>query len=154
MLTFLSGLAFWHWFVLGIALILIELAMPMAMLLIWPGIAAMMVGVMLTFVPNLTPIYQVGIWLVASFAFTLEWIKYCQDHPARPVATRRRHTGLPGEEYIGQQFTLQKPVIYGRGEIVIDDKTYPVLAIDDYPAGTLVKIVRVEVSALRIQQVM
>lgn len=152
MLTFLSEIAYWHWFIFGILLIAAEAVFPTALLILWPGIAALMTGVAVVFVPHLPPIYQIGIWLIVSFVFTGEWIKYCKDNPARP--TVRRTTRLPGEEYIGRQFTLQKPIIYGRGEIEIDERVFPVLAIDDYPAGTVVKVARVEGSALRIQQVL
>lgn len=151
MLVFLSELAYWHWLLLGIALMSMEMLLPAAMIFMWPGIAALMIGVMMAFVPHLMPLYQIGLWLILSLVFITEWIKYCQGHPPKPVV--RRNTRLPGEELIGQQFTLQKAIIYGRGELEVNEKLYPVLAIDDYPAGTLVKVARVEGAALRVQQI-
>lgn len=152
MLTLLSGSAFWHWMAFGFSLIFTEIFFPMALLFLWPGIAALMMGVVILFVPQLMPIYQIGIWLIISYIFTIEWIKYCRINPLHPVMYRP--TGLQGQEYIGRQFELTKPIINGRGEIEIDEKKLTLLSIDDYPVGTLVKIARVEGAALRIQQIL
>ena len=151
MLTLLSELTCWHWMIFGIALIATEMIFPSALIFLWSGLAALMIGVAITFVPHLIPLYQAGIWLILSYLFIIQWIEYCKINPLQPAL--RRPAQLPEQEYIGQQFILTKPIINGHGEITLGEKIFLLLAIDDYPAGTLVKISRVEGDALRIQQV-
>lgn len=152
MLEFLSNLSYWHWAVLGIAFIACESMFPAALLFLWPGIAALLIAVVVMLVPHLDPIYQVGIWLITSLAFTLQWIDYRKANP--PKATVRQTPRSQWQDYVGRQFTLHRAIINGRGEIQIEDETFAVYAIDDYPAGTLVKVTRVEGKALRVQQVL
>lgn len=152
MLDFLSDLTYWHWIILGIVFIASESLMPAALLFLWPGIAAMMIAVIVTLVPYLDPIYQVGLWLITSLAFTLQWIDYRKANPPKTAA--RQTPRSQWQDYVGRQFTLRRAIINGRGEIQIEEEIFPVYAIDDYPAGTLVKVTRVEGKALRVQQVL
>ena len=56
----------WHWIVLGIALVIAELAVP-AFFIIWFGLGALLVGLAMLAVP-LGATAQIGLWVVASVA--------------------------------------------------------------------------------------
>ena len=47
-------LEWWHWEIAGLALVLLELAVP-AFFIIWFGFGAMLVGLVLLLAPGLTP---------------------------------------------------------------------------------------------------
>ena len=54
-------LDYWHWYVLGIALITIEMLVP-TFFALWIGISALLTGAILYFVPSLAWEYQIIIF--------------------------------------------------------------------------------------------
>nr|MBL8456607.1 NfeD family protein [Zoogloeaceae bacterium] len=59
----------WHWAVGGIALVLLELAIP-SFFVIWFGIGAVLVALAMLVVADLSIVAQLGVWIVASVAMT------------------------------------------------------------------------------------
>lgn len=86
----------WHWFVLGIVLILSELVLP-AFAALWFGVAAILVAFLLWFFPDLDFVWQMLTWIVLSIACTVAWFKYI-----KPLSIDRTKAGLPREATIGQ----------------------------------------------------
>ena len=101
----LSQLTYWHWFILGALLIILEVFAPGAFLL-WIGIAAGVVGVILYAVPTLGWEYQVIIFSVVSVGSIVAWKRYRKANPEvtdEPTLNRR------GSQYVGRTFTLTTP---------------------------------------------
>ena len=67
----------WHWIVLGIALVIAELAVP-AFFVIWFGLGALLVGLVLLVAP-LGATAQIGLWIVASVAMVGLWFRVYFD---------------------------------------------------------------------------
>ena len=67
-------LAWWHWMVLGLALGLLELAVP-SFFIIWFGLGALLVGVAMLTAPGIAFSGQVMLWTAASVAMTVLWFK-------------------------------------------------------------------------------
>lgn len=65
-------LLYWHWIVLGLLLITTELFAPLFIML-WLGIAAVVVGVILG-VSDIAFSAQLVIWATLSLLFLLMWI--------------------------------------------------------------------------------
>lgn len=65
----------WHWFVLGILLILSELILP-AFAALWFGIAAIMVCFLYWLFPDISLTTQIVLWIVLSVLCTLLWFKF------------------------------------------------------------------------------
>ena len=86
----------WHWFVLGIVLILLELVIP-AFAALWFGVAAILVAFLVWFFPDLDFVWQILFWIVLSIACTVAWFKYI-----KPLSIDRTTAGLPREATIGQ----------------------------------------------------
>ncbi|ENV35094.1 NfeD family protein [Acinetobacter gerneri] len=86
----------WHWFVLGILLILSELILP-AFAAIWFGIAALMVGILYWLFPWMSLTTQIVVWIVFSILCTVLWFKMI-----KPLSIDRTKAGLPREATIGQ----------------------------------------------------
>ncbi|MDV2440234.1 NfeD family protein [Acinetobacter gerneri] len=86
----------WHWFVLGILLILSELILP-AFAAIWFGIAALMVGILYWLFPWMSLTIQIVVWIVFSILCTVLWFKMI-----KPLSIDRTKAGLPREATIGQ----------------------------------------------------
>ena len=86
----------WHWFVLGILLILSELVIP-AFAALWFGLAAIMVGVLLWMFPMMGFITQIVTWIILSILCTLLWFKFI-----KPLSIDKTKAGLSREATIGQ----------------------------------------------------
>src|ERR1035437_5746691 len=65
----------WHWMVLGLCLSMFELAVP-AFFIIWFGIGAMGVSLVLLLVPEMSIAAQMLIWAAVSTALVIFWSRY------------------------------------------------------------------------------
>ncbi|BCU64019.1 hypothetical protein F941_02385 [Acinetobacter bouvetii DSM 14964 = CIP 107468] len=86
----------WHWFVLGVLLILSELLLP-AFAALWFGIGAIMVGVLYFLFPMMGTTTQFVTWIILSVLCTIAWFKFI-----KPLSTDRTKAGLSREATIGQ----------------------------------------------------
>jgi membrane protein implicated in regulation of membrane protease activity len=144
MTGFLEGLAFWHWLVLGVVLAIIEVFAPGAFFL-WLGISAAIVGVILWLIPGLSWEIQLLVFAILSVASVVVARRYLTAHPLKtdlPNLNRR------GQQYVGRTFTLEEPVVNGRGKIQVDDSTWKITC-EDCEAGTNVIINGVDGVVLR-----
>ena len=89
-------LLYWHWIVLGIALMLGEIFIG-SFFIFWFGAAAVLVGLLLVLAPSLGAITQLLLWGVLSTGFALVWFKYL-----KPLSKDRTKAGLSREALIGE----------------------------------------------------
>ncbi len=143
---FLTGLGVWNWFVLGLALLILELLAP-GFFFVWFGVAALVTG-------------AVALPLAASFGWQAQTLLFLVlavlavmagrrlfNRPAdsaEPLLNRR------GEQLVGRRATLTEPIVNGRGRIRINDTTWRVRG-PDLPAGTQVRVVSFDAESLEIQ---
>jgi membrane protein implicated in regulation of membrane protease activity len=142
----LGGVTYWHWWVLGIVLVILEIFSPAAFFL-WLGIAAGLVGGLLLILPSLTWEWQLLAFAVFSVASVAAGRGYLQRHPIKtdqPTLNRR------GEQYIGREFTLDAPIVNGNGKIRVDDTTWKIRG-PECPAGTQVRVTGVDGVVLLVQ---
>jgi len=134
----------WNWIIFGILLMALELLAP-GVFLFWLGLAGLLVG-LLSFA--FTPSWQLQLLMFAIFAAA-----------AVPVWRRLARGGVRSEEHaylnrrsealLGRVFTLEKPIVDGSGTVRIDDTVWRV-AGPDTPAGTRVRVVRVDGANLTV----
>ena len=89
-------LLYWHWIVLGIALMLSEIFIG-SFFIFWFGAAATVVGLLLVPFPGMNTTAQVIIWGVLSTAFALAWFKYF-----KPLNRDRTKAGMSREALLGE----------------------------------------------------
>lgn len=131
---FTSGLVFWHWFVLAMILLVMELFAPAAFL-IWIGAAAAMLGVIVLLLPGLSWQLQCILFAVLAIAAVIIGRKLFRRHSnAEPTTLNRR-----GSEYVGREFSLLEPITNGRGQLKIDDTLWRIDG-PDLPAGSRVRV--------------
>ena len=141
-------LAGWHWIVLGFGLCLAELAIPM-FFIVWFGLGALLVGVVLLVVPQLGFNGQILMWTVASATLTLLWFKVF-----RGIADKTRAgqaAAALGE--IGVLVRAVEP--FQRGEVrfqkpVMGAEVWPCLADEAFAAGERVRVVSVDGQLLKV----
>lgn len=86
----------WHWFVLGILLMLSELIIP-AFAALWFGISAILVGILLWIFPALDSTVQLVLWMILSILCTIAWFRFI-----KPLSIDKTKAGLSREATIGQ----------------------------------------------------
>lgn len=148
MAAFFASLMFWHWFVVGGLFLLAEMLLPGAILL-WPGIAAILMGLLTFAFPALPWTFTIPVWAILSVVTAFGWRAYRQKHPA-PVNPAAATLNQRGNQYIGRSFTLTKSVINGVGEIRAGDTIWKVISDHDIPEGATVKVINVEGTSLRV----
>lgn len=139
----------WHWMVLGIALVLLELAVP-AFFLVWFGVGALLVGIALLAVPALPFAWQVIAWMACSLVFIWLWFKVFKPgfHKSRAGMSRGAVVGEIGlvtrdiRPFEKGQIRFQKPVL--------GDELWEALAEDEIRTGERVRVVDVEGNTLKV----
>lgn len=143
----LDGLVFWHWWVLGAVLITIEMLAPTTFLL-WPGIAAAIVGLIVLVFPGIGWEVSVFLFAVLGVVCALAGRYYIKKFPAKSEGAPLNRRG---QQYVGRQFTLSEAIVAGRGKLSIDDTIWTIEGPDS-DTGTRVKIVEVDGSTLKVAQ--
>lgn len=146
MATLFQHIDHWSWWILAIALLVLEAFAPGTFFL-WMGIAAGVVGVLLLVMPGMGWEYQVVIFAALSVASIFIWRLYFRRHP---VATDQPALNRRGQQYVGRSFTLDEPVVNGQGKIRVDDTTWKIVG-EDCAAGSRVRVVGVDGVLLKVE---
>ncbi|MES9941795.1 MAG: NfeD family protein [Candidatus Thiodiazotropha sp. 6PLUC2] len=146
-MTWLSQLDYWHWFILAVVLMTLEVFSPGAFLL-WMGLSAGITGLVLVMIPELSWQFQLLSFALFSVV-TIVLARTFLHH--RPIETDSPHLNRRGEQYIERVFSLQEPIVNGEGKIKVDDSTWKIHG-EDCPAGTKVKVVGVHGVVLLVER--
>ena len=139
-------LSHWHWWILAVALVILEVFAPGAFFL-WLGIAAGVVGALVYLMPSLGWEYQVLAFSLLSVISIIVWRKFFR---AQPSDTDQPNLNRRGEQYIGRLFTLSEPVVNGEGKITVDDSTWKIRG-EDCPVGSQVEVTGVDGTILKVR---
>lgn len=143
-----SDMTYWHWLVFGLGLIVLEILLPSAIFL-WPGIAAIFIGILAFIVPSISATTFILIWAVLSVSFAFGWQMYRKSNPVNtPISSMNKR----GTQYVGRHFTLLKDIINGVGELNVDDTRWKIISNFDHSVGTRVKVIAVEGTSLRVEE--
>ena len=145
--SFLQGeVQFWHWWVLAVLLMLIEVLAPGTFFL-WLGFAAGLVGLLLVILPDLGWQLQVLIFAVLSVLSVLAGRAWLKRHPIETADTglNRRADAL-----IGQIYVLAEAIHTGRGAVKVGDTVWRAEG-PDMPKGARVRIVAVNGTTLKVE---
>ncbi len=139
----------WHWIVGGIALMLAELAIP-AFFIIWFGLGALLVGLLLLLLPDLSETTQLMFWTLTSIAMVVLWFRVF-----KPKFDKTRSGSADGEA-IGEIGLLVSAVApFERGKVrlqrpVLGAEEWACLASEAIAAGERVRVVAVEGNYLKV----
>jgi inner membrane protein len=117
-------LAYWHWLVFGMLLIMAELFVP-SFTILWFGLAAAVVSGIMLVAPGLAFTWQVFVWAIGSGLMTFLWFRFF-----KPRMVDRTHAGIAREALIGQTGHVIKVPVEGRDGTV--RFAVPVLGSDEW----------------------
>jgi membrane protein implicated in regulation of membrane protease activity len=141
-------LLFWHWFLLGLVLLIAEVVLGAGYFLIFVAAAALIVGVGAWVLPAAfgweAQLVLFGVLSVASF---FVWRRFSPGNPVsdQPSLNRRGHS------YVGRTFTLAAPIVNGVGKLHVDDSQWRISGADA-DVGTQVKVVAVDGATLKVER--
>ena len=137
---------FWHWWVIAILLVIME-AFVSGTFLLWSGVSAAVVGLILIIVPGMRWEYQVLLFAVFSLVSISLWLIRLKKHPTE---TEVSNLNKRAARYMGHIAIVQKPIMNGSGTINVDDTIWRVLG-PDCETGTRVKVVGTEGTDLKVE---
>ena len=137
---------FWHWWMLGLALFVLEVFAPGSFFL-WMGVSAFVVGGALWMTPDMAWEWQALIFAVLSVASIIVWRIWSRKHQ---TPTDQPNLNRRGAQYVGRVFTLVEPIENGAGKIRADDTTWKVFG-PDRAAGQKVRVTDLEGMILRVE---
>ena len=136
----MDTMEFWHWLILGMLLMALEILAP-AMILMWFGFGAVVAGGALWLFPSLSLGVQILIFALVSLVSVFAWRKsrFREEnvHSDTPELNNRLHS------HIGKTFVLTKAIINGHGTIRVGDSAWRVMG-NDAPSGTQVRVTGVD----------
>lgn len=143
----------WHWVVFGVVLVLSELLIT-TFFILWFGVAAIVVGVLLLFLPLLPLSTQLLLWTLLSVLFAVAWFKFLQ-----PLSVDKTKAGLSKEAILGEvgQIILA-PNGERRGKLrfpvpILGEAEWTVITQDELSEGDRVKVIDVAGNALVVEAV-
>ena len=142
----------WHWIVLGIALMLAELAVP-AFFLIWFGAAALAVGVAVVAFPAFPFAWQIIAWTAGSLALIWLWFKVFK------AGSHKTRVGMSAGLAIGEVALVIREIRpYDRGQIrfqkpILGADTWESIADEELKVGERVKVLSVEGNILKVGKI-
>ena len=144
----MQWLVYWHWWLLGVALLTLEMFAP-GVFFLWMGLAAGVVGALVLFEPGMFWHWQVLIFAVLSVALIVAGRLWLKRHP---IESDQPNLNRRGEQYVRRVFTLSEAIVNGEGKVQVDDSTWKVQG-PDCPVGTQVRVSGVDGVILIVEPV-
>ncbi len=138
-----DGFAFWHWWIIAIALVSLEIFIPHAFFQ-YLAVSAGFVGLIQFAFPEQVSAYQWPLFGTLSLISVIAWALHIRKNPqsfSHPSSMRR------AEQYIGRTYLLEHPLENGQGSIELDGKEWN-LNGEECETGSLIRIIDVRDSTL------
>ena len=145
MMSTITSLGIWNWFIVGGILLAIEVLAPGTFML-WLGLSALLVGIISLFIdwPWQMQFVAFAVFAIASIPIWHRVGRRTMAPVDQPFLNRR------SEAFVGQVFTLDKPIVNGSGTVRVGDTVWRVTGPDS-PAGSRVKVTRADGATLYVE---
>lgn len=124
----------WHWMTVGLLLCALELVVP-ATILLWPGIAALLTGVVTLLIPDTSWHLQVAIFAVLAVATTLAGRQFYKRRSSGRSSLNRR-----AENLVGRHIKLTDAIENGVGGAYVEGTRWRVTGPDSEVGSSMVVI--------------
>ena len=144
---------YWHWIVFGIALMISEIFIG-SFFIVWFGTAAVVVGLLLLPLPNMSGTAQLILWAISSASFALAWFKLI-----KPLNIDKTKAGLSKEAMLGEVGqVLQIPSGDKRGKVrfpapVLGSDEWLIISHETVSIGDRVSVVDLSGNALIVEKI-
>jgi inner membrane protein len=145
---FITGIEYWHWLLLGLVLLIAELATGSTYLL-WPAVAAWIVGVAALVLPiGFAP--QLTIFSIATIALTITGRTYIRGKWLTQGGDP--HLNEPAARLIGAVAYAAGDFHEGAGRVKLADSEWRAESADPIAAGDAVTVLAVDGATLKVRR--
>ncbi|HEY0196997.1 MAG TPA: NfeD family protein [Rhodanobacter sp.] len=136
------------WWILALVLIAGELLLP-GYFLLWIGVAAAAMGVVLWAVPSLGLLAQAVLFALLAITACVVYAKFLRSKLERR-APGSEQLNRRAEQMIGQRYELVESIVNGRGKARVGDGQWLVSG-PDLPLGSTVEVLAVDGTTLKVR---
>jgi inner membrane protein len=142
-------LLWWHWMVFGVVLVLLELAVP-SFFLVWFGVGAILVGIVLAMLPSLSFSWQILTWIACSVVFVALWFRIFKP------GLHKTRSGMAKGAAIGEVGLVTREIRpHGTGEVrfqkpLLGADVWESMADEEIRMGERVRVLDVEGNILKV----
>lgn len=148
MIEFLESINHWHWLAFGLALLACEL-LGAAGYLLWLGISALLVALVLALVPMS---WQLQWASFGVFCLVTTWLWWRRQFSNDQQSDASRTLNQKEKQLIGETLLLDEDFPAGKGRLKVADTTWTARSDTPIAKGTLVEITQVDGIILTIQE--
>lgn len=152
-ISLIQALGPWTWVAAGLLILGIEIMMPSTFLL-WPGLSALVVGLITLIIGNESAIWpwqaQILVFLILSVMIAVIGKRIMKNKDYNQ--SENPNLNERGAQLIGQTAILADPIANGMGRIKIGDTTWRVKG-KDAKAGAKVTVVSYDAGTLIVETV-
>ncbi len=138
------------WWIVALLLIGGEVILP-GYFMLWIGIAAAAMGVVLLAAPDLSALTQAVVFAVFAFVSCFVYWKVVRPRLDR-IPPGNERLNRRGEQLVGQRFVLCEAIVHGRGKAKVGDGMWLVTG-PDLPLGATVEVVGIDGTTLKVKAV-
>ena len=138
----------WLWLSLGLILGAVEIVAP-GFFLMWLGLAAILVGLLVWLVPGMILPMQVALFAIFSVLTVYAGKKFLKDNP---IASTDPMLNDRGARLTGEVVTVIEAIADGRGRVKVGDSEWNARGADA-PAGAKVRVTGAEGAVLKVEPV-
>jgi membrane protein implicated in regulation of membrane protease activity len=139
----MENILWWHWIVLGVVLVLMEIVVP-SFTIFWFGLGALVTGLVMALIPEISLKWQLLVFSVSSVAFTFFWFRLF-------VPRKKMKSLLEDEQAAIGQTGIAATRALTPGEIgrvafsvpVLDDESWMYMADEPIETGNRVRVIAV-----------
>lgn len=144
------NILWWHWLVMGLLLIGLELVIP-SFTIVWFGLGAFLVGIIVAIIPTFPLPAQILTWTIVSAALTAAWFRFFKPRS-------RTFAGSSRDAVIGESgLVIKAAAPYNKGRVKFQ---LPLLGADEWPCmadeplqvGDRIRVVAVEGHLLKVEK--
>ncbi|MFK2904031.1 NfeD family protein [Dyella ginsengisoli] len=136
------------WWILALLLIAGEVLLP-GYFMLWIGLAAAAMGVLLWLVPGMSLLLQAVLFAALALAACVIYARTLRPRIERSTPGSER-LNRRAEQMIGQRYVLTESIVNGRGKARVGDGEW-LVAGPELPLGSTVEVVAVDGTTLQVR---
>ncbi|MGY2572608.1 NfeD family protein [Vibrio sp. C8] len=149
MIEFLTQLNHWHWLAFGLCLLAVEL-IGTAGYFLWLGISALIVGVVVAFLPIG---WQMQWMSFASFSLITTWLWWRRQLSTDKQDDAHRELNQKDKQLLGKTSVVEQDIEAGQFRLILGDTTWTAECDVPLKAGTRVKVIHVDGIVVKVEPI-
>ncbi|GAL14863.1 putative activity regulator of membrane protease YbbK [Vibrio astriarenae] len=148
MIVLLEQMNHWHWLAFGLALLAVEL-LGTAGYFLWIGLSAMLIGILMTFIPMSWQLQWVAF---AVFSLVTAWLWWRRQLSNDKASDLERDLNQKEKQLVGTIIVLEDDIQPGKNRVRIGDTTWSALSDVALSKGCVVEVTEMNGITLTLKE--